>query len=119
MRIKLLLDEHLDPEVVVALRRQFPGLNIRSIHNTAWGGMPDPALLEVLEAEGLTLVTRDVNSMPGHVRQRLATGGSHAGVIYVDNKRLRQLDRRGLIRRLSEVVKKYGNDDWRCREGWL
>ena len=34
-------------------------------------------------------------------------------------KRLKQADVRGLFRRLIEVVEKYGNEDWKCRSGWL
>jgi hypothetical protein len=40
-------------------------------------------------------------------------------VIYADSKKLRQTDQRGLIRRLAEVVKKHGNEDFTCRSGWL
>lgn len=119
MSIKLVLDEHFPVEVAAALRRSFPKREVQSIHETEWGGFPDPALLDVLDGENLTLVTRDVNSVPLHVRQRLQAGLSHAGVIYADSKRLKQTDPRGVIRRLSEVIRKHGDEDWRCREGWL
>jgi hypothetical protein len=33
--------------------------------------------------------------------------------------KLRQTDQRGLIRRLVEVVKKHGHEDFTCRSGWL
>jgi len=33
--------------------------------------------------------------------------------------KLRQTDRRGLIRRLVEVVGKNGNGDFTCQSGWL
>jgi hypothetical protein len=36
-----------------------------------------------------------------------------------DSKKLRQTDQRGLIRRLVEVVRKHGNEDFTCRSGWL
>jgi hypothetical protein len=81
--------------------------------------LQDGPLLEVLDAQGRTLLTRDANSIPRHVKARLALGQTHGGVIYVDSKRLRQTDVRGLIRRLIEVVEKYGRDDWTCWEGWL
>lgn len=119
MRVKLLLDEHIDPEAAPALRRELPGSDVKSIFETDWQGMADPPLLEILDGECRTLVTRDVNSLPGHVASRLQIGKSHGGIIYVDSKRLKQTDLRGFIRRLVEVLKKRGNEDWRCRQGWL
>lgn len=115
---KLLTDEHIGEEVAVALRRRFSKLDVVSIYHTPLRGLADPPLLEVLDREGRTLVTRDVNSMPAHAAQRMAEGKTHAGVIYVDSKRLRQTDVRGLIRRLGEIVEKHGNADWTNREGW-
>jgi hypothetical protein len=119
VRWKLLLDEHISPAVATALRRQFPSLDVVSIHETELGGLLDPPLLELLDEETRTLVTRDVNTVPVHVKARLANGQTHGGVIYVDSRRLKQMDTRGLIRRLAEVVTKRGAEDWTCREGWL
>jgi hypothetical protein len=117
--VKLLLDEHIAREVGAALRRKFPGLEVISIYDTAWRGLPDAALLETLDREGWTLVSRDVNTIPEFVKARLAAGLTHAGVIYADSKRLKQTDVRGLIRRLTNVAEKHGEEDWTCREGWL
>lgn len=119
MKLKLLLDEHIDDQVAAALRRKFPSLDVVSIYQTHLAGLPDNTLLEVLDAERRTLVTRDVNSIPGHVNARLHDGLTHAGVIFADSKRLQQTDVKGLIRRLVAVVEKYGNEDWTCRSGWL
>ena len=119
MKLKLLLDEHIDPEVARALRRRFPELDVSSIQDTPWVGLPDPALLELLDAERCTLVTRDVNSVPWHANQRLQAGLTHGGVIYADSKRLKQNDLRGLIRRLANAVAEHGQEDWTCRSGWL
>ena len=119
MKIKLLLDVHISTEVASALRREFPGLDVKSIHETDWAALADPVLLELLDQEGRVLVTRDVNTVPGHCKARLAAGKTFAGVIYADSKKLRQADQRGLIRRLGQVVEKHGNDDFICRSGWL
>ena len=58
MKLKLLLDEHVDPEIARALRRRFAKLDVLSIHETPWVGLPDPALLEILDADRRTVVTR-------------------------------------------------------------
>jgi hypothetical protein len=117
--IKLLLDVHIAPAVAEALSREFPGLDVKSIHDTDWGALPDEVLLELLDQEGRVLVTRDVNTVPLHCKARLAAAKTFAGVIYADSKKLRQTDLRGLIRRLAEVVKKHGHEDFMCRSGWL
>jgi uncharacterized protein DUF5615 len=119
VKLKLFLDEHIDPAVAAALRRRFPGLEVLSIHDTAFVGLADPALLEILDTDKRTLVTRDVNSVPLHANRRIEAGLTHGGVIYVDSKRLKQKDRRGLIRRLAAVVDEHGHEDWTCRSGWL
>jgi hypothetical protein len=119
VKIKLLLDAHISPEVAAALRRQFRNLDVKSIHDTDWPALADEVLLEVLDQERRVLVTRDVNTVPVHCKARLAEGKTFAGVIYADSKKLRQTDQRGLIRRLAEVVKKHGHEDFTCRSGWL
>ena len=119
MKIKLLLDVHISPTVAAALRRQFPHLDVKSIHETDWAALADEVLLEILDAEHRILVTRDVNTMPGHTKARIAAGKTFAGVIYADSKKLRQTDTRGLIRRLVEVLEKRGDEDFNCRSGWL
>ena len=79
MKLKLLLDEHIDDQVAAALRRKFPSLDVVSIYESHLAGQPDPTLWEVLDAEGRTLVTRDVNSIPGHLNARLHDALTHAG----------------------------------------
>ena len=119
MKLKLLLDVHLSPDIATALRRRFPDLDVKSIHETDWAALADEVLLELLDQEDRVLVTRDVNTVPLHCKQRLAAGKTFAGVIYADSKKLRQTDQRGLIRRLIEVLEKHGDEDFSCRSGWL
>ncbi len=119
MKLKLLTDEHVPPDVVRALRRRFPDLDAVSIYDTDWRGLPDPPLLEILDADQRTLLTRDVNSIPGHANARLAAGRTHGGILYVDSKRHRQTEVRGLIRRLTEIIQRHGGEDWTCRSAWI
>ncbi|HEX9045847.1 MAG TPA: DUF5615 family PIN-like protein [Verrucomicrobiae bacterium] len=119
MKITLLLDVHISPEVAAALKRRFPSLDVKSIHETDWAALADEVLLELLDQEKRVLVTRDVNTVPLHCMNRIAAGKTFAGVIYADSKKLRQTDQRGLIRRLIEVLEKHGDEDFACRSGWL
>jgi hypothetical protein len=116
--MKLLLDEHLDPELAGALQRKFPRLDAVSVQGVGWGGLSDPALLEILDEEQRVLVTRDVNSIPEHVMERLAQDLTHGGVVYVPRS-IGQTDRRTLLRRLVKLVEEHGAEDWTCREFWL
>jgi hypothetical protein len=116
--MKLLLDEHLDPALVPALRRKFSTLDVASVPGLGWAGLDDPALLEVLDGERRVLVTRDVHSVPEHISDRLAQGLTHGGVVYVPRS-IVQGDRKTLLRRLVKLVKEHGDDDWTCREFWL
>jgi hypothetical protein len=72
LKVKLLLDAHITSKVAVALRRRFPTLDAKSIHETDWAALPDEVLLELLDAENRVLVTRDVRTMPGHTNARIA-----------------------------------------------
>lgn len=113
------MDEHIPREAAKALQRKISALEAVSIYDSSWRGLQDPLLLDTLDREGWTLVTRDVNTIPEFVKARLAAGLTHGGVIYADSKRLRQSDVRGLIRRLVAFVQEHGDEDWTCREGWL
>ena len=116
--MKILLDEHFPDAVAAAVRRKIPGFDISTVHTRELDGLPDPALLEILDDEKTTLVTRDVNSIPSHAARRLSTGETHGGIIYV-GKSIPQTNVREVIRRLVELIRKQGGEDWQCREEWL
>ena len=114
LRLKLLIDEHFPAEIAMAVRREMPNFHIQSIHETNLAGLLDHPLLEVLDLQERTLLTRDVNSIPDFLKERLREGKTHGGVIYV-SRGFRQNDLRAVIRALLT----HGDDDWSCREGWL
>ena len=116
--MKLLTDEHFPAELAQALRRQMPRFDIESIHETNLAGLLDQPLLEALDQQQRTLLTRDVNSIPDFLKERLREGKTHGGVIYVSS-RFRQNDLRSVVRGLVAFLKAHGNEDWSCREGWL
>lgn len=119
MKVKLLLDVHLDPAIAAALKRRFPELDVKHIRETGWSTSPDPVLLELLDAESRVLLTRDVKTIPRHCRARLAEAKTFSGVILADSKRLRQTDARELIRRLVVFLEERGDEDFTNRILWL
>jgi hypothetical protein len=116
--VKLLTDEHFPAEMAVAVRRELPDFDIQSIYETNLAGLLDPPLLEMLDLQQRTLLTRDVNSIPEFLKERLREGKTHGGVVYVSG-RFRQNDSRAVIRALVVFLKAQGGEDWGCREGWL
>ncbi len=116
--MKLLTDEHFPAEISQAVRRKMPNLDIQSIHETNLAGLLDQPLLAALDLQQRTLLTRDVNSIPDFLKERLREGKTHGGVIYVSS-RFRQSDSRAVIRALVSFLKAHGHEDWGCQEGWL
>jgi hypothetical protein len=116
--VKLLADEHFPIEITQAVRREMPEFDIQSIHETNLAGLLDQPLLALLDLQRRTLLTRDVNSIPEFLKERLREGRTHGGVIYV-TRRFRQNDLRAVIRALVSFLKSHDDEDWRCREGWL
>ncbi|MBM3882240.1 MAG: hypothetical protein FJ387_21390 [Verrucomicrobia bacterium] len=116
--MKLMLDVHLDPGLTDALRRRWPKLDVQSATEPGLSVLSDPLLLEMLAEEGRVLVTRDVNTMPEHVKTRMCAGLMHGGVIFVP-RTIAQTDTRQLLRELTELIEREGDADWRSRVCWL
>lgn len=116
--MKLLTDEHFPAETAQAVRRQMPNFDIQSIHETNLAGLLDQPLLAAMDLEQRMLLTRDVNSIPDCLKERLREGKTHGGVIYVSSG-FRQNDLRAIVRALVTYLKAHGGEDWGCREGWL
>jgi hypothetical protein len=116
--MKILVDEHFPEAVADAVQRKVPGFDISTVHAREFDGLPDPALLEILDDEKTTLVTRDVNSIPSHAARRLSAAQTHGGIIYV-GRSIRQTNLRVVIRRLMGLIRKKGGEEWQCREEWL
>jgi hypothetical protein len=116
--VKLLTDEHFPAEIAMAVRRETPNCDVQRIYETNLAGLLDQPLLEMLDLQQRTLLTRDVNSIPDFLKERLREGKTHGGVIYVSGG-FRQNDVRAVVRALVSFQKTHGDEDWRCREGWL
>lgn len=110
----------MDAAITGALRRSHPKTDIQRVAQWQGGRLSalDPELLQLLWDERRTLVTRDVNTMPQHLAQRLASGAHHAGVIFV-SKAFAQDNPRSVIRALSALIKATGEADWTDRAHWL
>ena len=113
--LKLLLDEHISPDVADNLRRRHPSLVIHWM--AEWGrggflGKDDSACLLEAAEQGLTLVTYDRRTIPPLLKTWAEEGRRHGGVIFVDEKTISPPDIGGLVRALLQLFKETGKWDW-------
>jgi hypothetical protein len=120
--LKLLLDEHISPDVADGLRRRNPSLVIHSMTEWEEGsflGKDDSACLLEAAAQGLTLVTYDRRTIPPLLKVWAEEGRRHAGVIFVDEKTISPADIGGHVRALLRLSKETGKWDWTDRVCFL
>lgn len=113
--LKLLLDEHISPDVADGLRRRNRSLVVR--YMTEWEagefvGQEDSACLREAASQGLTLVTYDRRTIPPLLKAWAEQERRHGGVIFVDDKTISPADIGGLVRALTDLLKQTGKWDW-------
>jgi len=72
--IRFAADEDFNNDVVRALRRALPEVNILGVREAGRGGQPDPEVLAWAAAEARVLLTHDVTTMTRHALDRVARG---------------------------------------------
>jgi hypothetical protein len=113
--LRLLLDEHLTPEIAEQVRAHNPNIPIVSIHHWRGGvyrGQPDELILEAAHEERLTLVTYDQRTIPPLVEWWGAEGRSHSGLIMVSEKSILSNHLGALVRSLLGLWERRGREDW-------
>jgi hypothetical protein len=116
--LKLLLDEHISPDVAHGLRRRNHAMEVRYIVEWESGrflGQDDRACLREAAAQGLTLVTYDRRTIPPLLKIWAEEGRTHGGVIFVDEKTISPADIGGLVRALSSLARETGKWQWTNR----
>ncbi|MGD1025048.1 MAG: hypothetical protein ABR880_19865 [Candidatus Sulfotelmatobacter sp.] len=116
--LKLLLDEHISPDVANGLRRRNRALEVRYMVEWESGrflGQDDPACLREAAAQGLTLVTYDRRTIPPLLKTWAEEERSHGGVIFVDEKTISPADIGGLVWALTRLARETGNWTWTNR----
>jgi hypothetical protein len=116
--LKLLLDEHISPEVANGLRRRHRAIEIRYIVEWEDGyflGQEDSSCLRAAAAQGLTLVTYDRRTIPPLLKTWAEEERTHGGVIFVDERTISPADIGGLVWALNRLARETGNWDWANR----
>ncbi len=91
--LKLLLDEHISPDVAAGVRRRDRQVTVWSLVEWEGGnylGKEDSACLREAAIQELTLVTYDRRTIPSSLKRWAEEGLHHAGVILVDEKTVSQ-----------------------------
>ncbi len=120
--LKLLLDEHISPEVAASLRRRDRKVVVFGMAEWEVGnflGQEDAACLRQAAVQKLTLVTYDRRTIPPLLKDWAETRHQHAGVIFVDEKTISQADIGGLVQSLGVLLKEARDWDWTDRVCFL
>jgi hypothetical protein len=113
--LKLLLDEHIFPDVANGVQRRNRSLVIHSMvqwENGNFLGKEDAVCLLQAAKQRLTLVTYDRRTIPPLLKLWAEEERSHGGVIFVDEKTISPADTRGLVRALISLADEAGEIDW-------
>jgi hypothetical protein len=116
--LKLLLDEHISPDVANGLRRRNHAIEIRGMVEWEDGyflGQEDSACLREAATQRLMLVTYDRRTIPPLLKTWAEEERTHGGVIFVDEKTISPADIGGLVWSLTRLARKTGNWDWTNR----
>jgi hypothetical protein len=116
--LKLLLDEHISPDVANGLRRRNRAIEIRYMvewENGYFLGQEDAACLREAATQGLTLVTYDRRTIPPMLKTWAEEGRTHGGVVFVDEKTISPADIGGLVWALTRLARETGKWDWTNR----
>jgi hypothetical protein len=120
--LKLLLDEHISPDVADGLCRRNRTTIVRYMvewENGHFLGQEDSACLQEAATQGLTLVTYDRRTIPRLLKAWAEEERKRGGFIFVDEKTISLTDIGGLVWALTRLLKETGKWDWTNRVSFL
>jgi predicted nuclease of predicted toxin-antitoxin system len=100
--MKLLLDEHLSPDIAEALRTR--GHDVVSVLEIGLEGKSDQVIWRRAIVEGRVVVTYDKGDFLGLYRLFFQEGIHHPGVVIISNRTIPSSDLGGLIRALERLL---------------
>jgi hypothetical protein len=120
--LKILLDEHLSPRIAKQLLSKAPRAWIASVLEWQAGslvGAPDHTLLVHAHQHSLTLVTYDQATIVPLLKEWGEQGINHSGVVFIDDRTIRQHDTGAIVRALVQLCEKQHDAEWRNRVVYL
>jgi hypothetical protein len=116
--LRLLLDEHISPDVAKSLRRRDRTSTVHAMTDWEDGnflGQEDAVCLKEATMQRLTFVTYDRRTIPPLLKAWAEEVRHHAGVIFVDDKTIAPSDTGGLVLALAGLLKEARDWDWSDR----
>lgn len=86
LKLRFQADADFKNSAVLAIRRRWPGIDIRSAPGLIPDALSDPDVLALAAADGRVLLTHDASTMPGHFSDFIKEHES-AGLILVRQDR--------------------------------
>lgn len=83
--MRFLADENFNNDILRAILRAYPDLDIVRVQDTAFAGADDPTLLAEAANRGAVLLTHDVRTIVKYAYERVKAGLPMPGVIEVAN----------------------------------
>jgi predicted nuclease of predicted toxin-antitoxin system len=119
--LRLLLDEHLSPDIATHLRRHLPDLVVYSLQEWEDGAFlqTDALILRTAHTHGLTLVTYDQRTIRPLLKAWGEQGITHGGVIFLSRRTVASSNIGVIVRALIELWQQYGQDEWTDRVHYL
>lgn len=120
--LRLLLDEHISPNVATGLRRLRPSISVCVLVEWEGGGFlgqDDSVCLRRAAQLRWTLVTYDRRTIPPLLKTWAETGEPHGGVIFIDEKTISPSDIGGQVRSLAALCRQAGRWEWTDRVCFL
>ena len=116
--LQFLLDEHISPTVCLVVRERRNQISIESVLDWQGGhlsGKDDHTLLSAISAARYTLVTYDLRTVSPLLRTWAATGLTHHGVIFIDERTCRPNDFSAIANALIRIWDGMSTFDWTNR----
>jgi len=110
--LKLLLDEHISPDVASGLRHRACAMAVVAMVDWEGGnflGQDDATCLREAARQGLTLVTYDRRTIPPLLKAWAEQDRSHGGVIFIDEKTISPAEIGKLVKALAALAKEMGS----------
>jgi Domain of unknown function (DUF5615) len=119
--VRLCLDEHYSIRIAEELRRREHDV-VAAKERVEFIAVSDVELWDAMQAERRALLTENVGDLMPLVRQAVAAGDDHWGVVSLSSRSMsRGANTIGLfVERLDNLMRRYrGEDSFRNRAEWL
>lgn len=117
--LRLLLDANISPTVAREVRRHFPECPVVAICDWLDGAYvrerDDGKILAEAHRRSLTLMTRDLSTIPTLLSSWFADGRSHSGVVFIDERTIPEGNVGALVHAIRRLFHEESDADWTDR----